>query len=364
MEHTVLQVSDFVGLVNQTLEFAYPVVVIEGEVSGFNISKNKWVFFDLKDKESTINCFMTVYQLKLPIEDGMKIQIRATPKLTKWGRFSVTVQAVKPVGEGNLQRAFEILKAKLDKEGLFAPERKRLLPRFPNTIGVIASTESAGYADFIKVTNNRWRGLSIHVADVQVQGEPAEGQVCRAIDYFNQSEEPVDVVVIIRGGGSKDDLLTFNTESVARAIASSRSPVLVGVGHETDHSLADFAADVRAATPTNAAEIVVPNRSEIRGHIAHFERLMPQLFLESINDYKQRLKQTVHTLSAELLAPKARIELLQERLKLYNPANVLAKGYSLVRSGEVLVTSVKDVKKGDKIGLELRDGHVGAVIDG
>jgi exodeoxyribonuclease VII large subunit len=258
-----LGVSDFIALTNQTLEFAYPSVEVEGEVASFKVNQGKFVFFDLKDQAGSVGCFMTLWQLRTPIEDGMKVVVVATPKLTPWGKFSLTVRAVRPSGEGNLKKSFELLKAKLDKEGLFSPARKRALPALVQHVAVISSTQAAGYADFIKILNDRWGGLEVEVAHVQVQGATAPDQIIRALQYFNMREELPQVVVIVRGGGSADDLSAFNDEQLVREIAASRIPTLVGVGHEIDMSLADMVADVRAATPSNAAQILTPDRNEI-----------------------------------------------------------------------------------------------------
>src|SRR5688572_30163731 len=149
MDRTILQVSDLLALVNQTLEYAYPSVVVEGEVASFKVSKGKFVFFDLKDDSGAVNCFMMVYGLRQPLEDGMRVRLVAQPRLTAWGKFSLTVRDVSPVGQGSIQRAFQLLVAKLEKEGLFAAERKRTLPAMPRRIGLVSSVESAGYADFI-----------------------------------------------------------------------------------------------------------------------------------------------------------------------------------------------------------------------
>src|SRR5674476_1567979 len=182
MEKIRLSVSDFIAVTNQTLEYAYPSVEIEGEVASFKVSQGKFIFFDLKDSGGSVGCFMTVWQLRVPIEDGMKVIVTATPKLTQWGKFSLTVKAVRPSGEGALKKSFEILKSKLDKEGLFALERKRPLPAVPSHIAVISSTQAAGYADFIKILNDRWGGVLIDVANVQVQGTSAPDQIIRAIN--------------------------------------------------------------------------------------------------------------------------------------------------------------------------------------
>jgi exodeoxyribonuclease VII large subunit len=263
MENVRLTVSDFVALTNQTLEYAYPSIEIEGEVASFKVNQGKFVFFDIKDADSSVGCFMTVWQLRVPIEDGMKVIITATPKLTQWGKFSLTVKAVRPSGEGALEKSFELLKAKLDGEGLFALDRKRMMPSIPYHIAVISSTQAAGYADFVKILNERFGGLKVDVAHVQVQGVDAPDQMIRALNYINTRDELPEVIVIIRGGGSADDLSAFNDERLVRAIAASRVPTLVGVGHEVDESLADLVADVRASTPSNAAQLLVPDRNEI-----------------------------------------------------------------------------------------------------
>ncbi len=164
-----LTVSDFIAVTNQTLEYAYPLVEIEGEVASFKVNQGKFVFFDLKDAGGSVGCFMMLFSLRVPIEDGMKVIVTATPKLTQWGKFSLTVKSIRPSGEGSLKKSFELLLAKLDKEGLFAPERKRPLPALPRYIAVISSPQAAGYADFIKIIGDRWGGLRIDVAAVTVQ---------------------------------------------------------------------------------------------------------------------------------------------------------------------------------------------------
>ncbi|HET7629835.1 MAG TPA: exodeoxyribonuclease VII large subunit [Candidatus Saccharimonadales bacterium] len=342
MENIPLQVSDAIALVNQTLDYAYPTMVVEGEVSGFKINKDKYVFFDIKDAEGSLNCFMMVFQLGIALEDGMRVQVVAKPNLTKWGKFSLTVRAVKPVGEGSLKRAFELLKAKLDKEGLFAPERKRPLPTMPERVGVISSTGAAGYADFVKILNNRWQGVEALVANVQVQGDAAPGQIVKAIDYFNQLEQPVEALIIIRGGGSQDDLSAFNDERLVRAIAASRTPTLVGVGHEIDVSLADLAADVRAATPSNAAEILVPDRRELLATIDGAERRMIGAMRRTIKDYRSlvddQLERSLDRIRATFERLSNHYQSLAAVLKQLDPKLALARGYALVRdeSGQLL----------------------------
>ena len=335
MENVRLTVSDFIALTNQTLEYAYPSVEIEGEVASFKVNQGKFVFFDLKDSGGSVGCFMTVWQLRVPIEDGMKVIVTAVPKLTQWGKFSLTVRAVRPSGEGALKKSFEILKAKLTAEGLFATDRKRSLPRIPRRVGVISSTQAAGYADFIKILDDRWGGVHVDVAHVQVQGTVAPDQIIRAFNYFNGLEDLPEVIVLIRGGGSADDLSAFNDELLVRTIAGSRVPTLVGVGHEIDESLADLAADVRAATPSNAAQILVPDKHEIiRATRAQLQSILPRIVQiidqqsmavrSTIKDvlvsYEQKINQTIDQLQG-----------IRRVLAQLDPNIVLARGYALVR---------------------------------
>lgn len=335
MEKLRLSVSDFVALTNQTLEYAYPGVEVEGEVSGFKVNQGKFVFFDLKDSESSVGCFMTVWQLRVPVEDGMKVVIVATPKLTKWGKFSLTVQAIRPSGEGSIKKSFEMLKAKLETEGLFAIERKRPLPTIPRHVAVISSTQAAGYADFVKIINDRWGGVKIDVAHVQVQGDGAPDQIIRALKYFNSREQLPEVIVLIRGGGSAEDLSTFNDELLVREIATSRVPTLVGVGHEVDTSLADMVADVRAATPSNAAQILVPDRHEmVRSVRAQIAAILPRV--ESVvarhSEYLQQIMyETFIKLERKINDQIENLQTSRMILSSYDPNKVLARGYALVR---------------------------------
>ncbi len=251
--------TEFVNTVNQTLDYAYSSVTITGEVASFKVNQGKWVFFDLKDEETSISCFMALWNLRMPLEDGMKVEVKATPKLTKWGKFSLTVDAIRPVGEGSLKKAYELLKKKLSKEGLFDVGRKREISDDLTSLGVISSTQAAGYADFVKIINARWGGIKIYVAHTQVQGLDAPDQIIRALRFFNERSE-VQAIAILRGGGSADDLSCFNDERLVREVAASKIPVITGIGHEVDESLVDLVADVRASTPSNAAEMLTRDR--------------------------------------------------------------------------------------------------------
>lgn len=356
MENNPITVSDCIALVNQTLEYAYPAVLVEGEVSSFKVNQGKYVFFDLKDSESTVGCFMMVYQLRMPIEDGMRVQVVASPKLTKWGKFSLTIREIRPVGQGSIKRSFELLKAKLENEGLFDTERKRLLPSMPARIGVITSTQAAGYIDFLTILNERWGGIEVEVAHTQVQGAGAAAQIVRAIEYFNQTSSLPEVLVIVRGGGSADDLAVFNDEPLVRAIAGSRIPTLVGVGHEVDVTLADLAADVRAATPSNAAQILVPDKREIIRGIDSARAGMLTAIERQLKQYSQTaasaIERLLRDIDSALRDAKRHAEQQRAILRQLDPKAALKRGYALVRDSAGNLIG-EGVSQGTKLTIEL-----------
>lgn len=367
MEKQVFSVGELISLVNQTMEFAYPVVVVEGEVASFKVSKDKFVFFDLKDKDGVVGCFMMVYSLRTPVQDGMKVRVVAQPRLTAWGKFSLNVRSIQPVGEGSIKKSFELLKQKLQAEGLFEQARKRKLPVFPLTVGVVASVESAGYADFLKILNNRWHGLEVIVANVQVQGINASAQIIKALDFFNQQPKLADVLVVIRGGGSAEDLAVFNEELLVRAIASSRIPTLVGVGHETDTSLSDFAADVRAATPSNAAQLLVPDKKALKRDLEQSaKRLVAKA--DSVVAQKRQLAEVVvaKMLASTEQAHKFRANQLimaKRFLNQVNPRTILNQGYALVRIAGKVLNGKTAVKTGDKLVIETGSLKINAGVE-
>ena len=304
--------TEFIAVVNQTLEYAYSPVMVTGEVASYKVNQGKWVFFDLKDEETSVSCFMTLWSLRVPLEDGMRVTVRAVPKVTKWGKFSLTVDAVKPVGEGSLKKAYEMLKKKLTMEGLFDPAKKRPLPEDLTRLGVISSTQAAGYADFIKIINARWGGMKVSVAHTQVQGMDAPDQIIRALRYFNERVE-VQVIAILRGGGSADDLSCFNDEALVREIAASRIPVITGIGHEVDESLADLAADVRASTPSNAAEMLTRNRAEEKVKLKRLMNRAEQTLLQTIERAKMNTREKMLNVSRGLLTKYVEPALIHNR---------------------------------------------------
>ena len=359
----VLSVSDFVAVLNQTLEYAYPAVSIVGELANFRVSKNRWVYFDLKDECSSVKFFGTVYQLPGPLEDGLMLQVRGVPRLHNQFGFSVNIQNIQPVGEGSLKKAAALLEAKLTAEGLFDESRKRALPYPPRKVGLITSGESAAYHDFIKILNARWGGVDIQLADVQVQGEPAPRQIVAAIEHFNTHAEPVDVLVLTRGGGSAEDLAAFSTEHVTRAVAGSRIPTLVAIGHEIDLSLAELAADRRASTPSNAAEMLSPDKKHELRVLKEGQKVLLRTLQQRVVDNKrvvgEHLDELHHTLQS--IVQRAQDALINRGnlLEAFNPSAALRRGYAIVRSQQgTIVRNGGGVAVGDILNIELSDAVV------
>lgn len=360
----IFGVSEFVAVFNQTVEYAYPTVTIVGEIANFRVSKNRWVYFDLKDDTAIVRLFGTVYQLRGPLEDGMLLQVKGSPKLHPLYGFSVTILQMQPTGEGSIKKAAALLEGKLAKEGLFDTGRKRRLPYPPQTIGLITSSESAAFRDFIKILNARWGGIKIILIDVQVQGESAVGQIINAITTFNQQTRPPDVIVITRGGGSAEDLQVFSTEQVTRAVAASRVPTVVAIGHEVDTSLAELAADQRASTPSNAAELLVPDRQTVLREIHAEQARLPKMIEEIIERshhqltaYQERLEvASSHSVRGARQALLLRAQLLSA----FNPQAALERGYALIRKHNTVIRSGSALRAGDQITVQMIDAVVTA----
>lgn len=403
-EIPILTVTQFNETVNQVLSDMR--VWVKGEIIDYKVSRGKWVTFDLKDEGSKVNCFMTIYQLDQALEDGMEVKVFGNPRIyVPYGKYSFTVQRVEPVGEGALRRAFELTKQKLEQEGVFDPQFKKAIPEFPQTIGVVTSEEAAAYTDFLRILNNRWGGVTTILRPSLVQGVNAPDNLVESIEWFNKYH-PVDVMVVTRGGGSLEDLQAFNSEQVCRAIFASRIPVVCGVGHERDTTLAELAADVRASTPSNAAEMIVPDKEEIKWKLDAHQRTLDQILEKQLNDLHQVLQnfmqkmeysvqrkvrefqQIEHQLQLAFQRHAGRIESMQQQLdsltyklssvfdssreskrirlnqidKLlssYNPKAVLKRGYSITRLGNgKALTSKKQVKTNETIQTELQDGTI------
>lgn len=344
--------SLLVNTINQNFNYNYPLITISGEVANFKINQNKFVFFDIKDSNSTVNCFMMLFAIKMPIQDGMQIIAKVEPKITDWGKFSLTVKEIKPVGEGNIKKSLDIIKDKLAKEGIFDQSRKRIIPRSSNNIAVISSTEAAGYADFIKIINERWGGIKIRVAHTQVQGESASKQIIKAINYFNQVQDLPDLIAIIRGGGSANDLMAFNDELLARTIAGSRVPVITGIGHEIDCTLSDLAADFAGSTPSNVAQIISRDKQDEIIYLNNYVNNFSKKIIQTLDENKigidlainNTYKYITNNIDNELYRLNNKIRLLEN----LNPQKVLSQGYALLR-GKVEINNFIEIETNSNI---------------
>jgi exodeoxyribonuclease VII large subunit len=277
------------------------------------------------------------------------------------------VLKIQVVGKGSLAKAQAMLQKKMEKEGLFSQERKRPLPYPPARVGLITSIESAAYTDFIKVVDQRWGNLRIELADCLVQGMDAPAQLVNAIENFNQTADPPDVLVMIRGGGSADDLAAFSTEQVVRAVAASRIPTLVAIGHERDISLAELAADRQASTPSNAAELLVPDADHERLQAAALKKHIYNSLMALYTD-KKRLSAETNTRLNEImdnLIVHNRQDLEQKKLlvRALDPQAPLRRGFALVRSDEgKLISTVKSAERAGRLSIDLSDGTVRAKV--
>jgi len=311
----VYSVAALVAEVNALLEQGFSGIRVEGEATNVNLSGRGHLYFSLKDENASVDCVMwasRAQQLKFRLEDGLAVLARGSLTIyAQRGRFQLVVDDVQPQGMGALQLAFEQLKKRLEKEGLFAAERKRPLPALPNRVGIVTSASGAALQDMLKVLR-RYPHLEVVVAPAAVQGADAAAEIAAAIDRLVRSGR-VNIVIVGRGGGSLEDLWAFNEEPVARAIAASPVPVISGVGHEVDFTIADFVADLRAATPTQAAETVVARLEEQERRVGDAR----QTLLRDINRHLRLARAHLDGLagSSGLARLPQRVRLLRERLR-------------------------------------------------
>lgn len=384
----IYSVSEFISGVNEVLT-NIPACV-QGEISNFRIAQDRFVWFDIKDDSSYMSCFMLKFQLEHELEDGMEIQVFGNPGLfKKSGRFHFRVQRIQLIGEGSLKRQYELLKAKLEKEGLFDPERKRSLPRFPQCIGLVTSIDAAAFTDVKRILKNRWSGLDIIHLPVNVQGDQAASSIVQALQYINAHlAHTLDVVILTRGGGSLEDLQAFNEEAVVRAVFGLKVPSVVAIGHERDETLAEYAADQRASTPSNAAELVVPSKTDViyqlqsmlqqqEQYLQHTTLELQQrnqaavyLLASQINNYMdqvQMLQQnfTLHTSSwiQHLQQSKLTIDHATQLLQSYHPKNILKRGYTITTTKtNQVITANTQVKKRDTITTTTANGTIQSTV--
>jgi exodeoxyribonuclease VII large subunit len=355
------------------VEAGFRRVWVRGEVSGFKAYKSGHWYFTLRDAQAQVRCVMwrsDNARLPGPPEEGTEVFVEARP--TVWeerGEFRLTVRELLPTAAGGLwQLQLERAKATLEKDGLLDPARKRPLPPFPGRMAVVTSPDGAALRDILSVVARRWPAVEVLVVPTRVQGEGAEEELCAALERVNHLPS-IDLVIVGRGGGSREDLWAFNTEGVARAVAAVTVPTISAVGHETDVALTDLVADVRAPTPSAAAEAAVPDRAVVREALDAIARRMGRTVGARLSVADQRLARTADRVTASVdrivAARRHRVRELAARLDALSPLKVLARGYAVARtvSGDVLARTAQ-FRPGLPFRLTLADGHVDARVTG
>ncbi|MDD5440238.1 MAG: exodeoxyribonuclease VII large subunit [Candidatus Omnitrophica bacterium] len=363
----IATVTELTRSIRFLLEETFQTVWVRGEVSNFIRHSSGHMYFSLKDETSVLPAvlFKNVNKdLPFELSDGLQVICRGRIGVyEKRGAYQLYVDAVEPEGRGALQLAFEQLKEKLRKEGLFDAARKRPLPFLPKAIGVVTSPTGAAVRDIINVAERRFPTIEIIVNPVKVQGDGAKEEIAEAIKLFNRLGT-VDVLIVGRGGGSLEDLWPFNEEIVARAIYGSVIPVVSAVGHEVDWTIADFVADVRAPTPSAAAEIVVPRKEDLKGKIADLSERLQKALFNIADQHTQRIDEIIEELvEGAVRAVRGKEEDFMRqigRLEALSPLGVLKRGYSITeraKDGRV-VRSVADIKKGECVKTILAEGNM------
>ena len=367
-------------------------VSVRGEISNLKYHSSGHLYFTLKDGEAEISAVMfrsAAINLKMVARDGMQVVAFGRVSVyEKGGKCQLYVSAMLDNGIGALQLEYERLKKQLEAEGLFDNDKKRPLPKFPKCIGIITSPTGAAVRDMINVTGRRWPSAKILLYPALVQGEQAPASLCAGLDLLNATEE-CDVIIIGRGGGSIEDLWAFNDERVVRRVAASEAPIISAVGHETDFTLCDFAADLRAPTPSAAAELAVPDRDEMRIRLDELLGRIENASMRIVNFKREKFSSVAKRL--ELLSPSGRlavekkdlervkvklnqgieriVQKRREALSVYsaklvaiNPLAVLSRGYSYTQREDTVISSVNQIKSGDVVNIRFADGSASAEI--
>lgn len=387
-----LTVSELTRIIRDTLENSIDTVWVVGEISNFRVPASGHFYFVLKDEQAQIAAVMfkgTNRTLAFRPEDGLQVLVRGHVSLYEpRGTLQLYVEFMEPVGVGSVQLALEQLKLRLQAEGLFAPERKRPLPTLPRCIGIVTALGGAAIQDMLTTLRRRFPHVRVVVRPVRVQGKEAPQEIVAALADLQTLDE-LDVVIVGRGGGSKEDLWAFNDEGVARAIAACRVPVVSAVGHEIDLTVADLVADVRAATPTAAAQLVVPDLQELRNRIDQQFRLLRTAFLrvvqlrrERVAQLAQRLRDPRHVvenyrLRLDELAERAhlaieqrldrfrqRLRSLADRMEALSPLAVLQRGYAIVTKVPTgaIVRDARQLSPSDHLSIRFARGKVEAEV--
>ena len=360
--YTVSEINQDIKLI---LENTFGEAWVEGEVSGINRIATGTVFFSLKDNQSLLRCVMFFNYaagVKFELKDGMQVLCFGKVGVyEKEGKYQLYVQTVEPKGVGGLQLALEQLKQKLEKEGLFRSEHKKPIPYLPARIGVVTSPTGAAIKDILKVLDRRFKDVHIILNPVRVQGEGAKEEISQAIKGFNSlneqlpKSERIEVMIVGRGGGSIEDLWAFNEELVCRAIYNSRIPVISAVGHEKDVTLADLVADLRAPTPSVAAELVIPKKEDLKEKLNGLTRLLQRSFLDAATNFQETIDDLAHRLSLNighiLELNSGNLSVLTQKLTLLNPCFLIqqhkTRTLDLARQIYVRIDHLVKLKKAD-----------------
>lgn len=363
---TVSQLNEYISRVLTTDPLLGNISVI-GEISNLKFHSSGHVYFSIIDENSKINCFLPasyVQNLSYALGDGLEVVVYGRINVyTKGGTYTLFVKNIEVSGAGNLSMAFDILKKKLDKEGLFDKAHKKPIPRFPKKVGVVTSETGAAVKDIIKIIKSRTKLVDVTVFPVLVQGSEAARNIAETLDMINEKCDDMDVLIVGRGGGSSEDLWAFNEEVLARAVYRSKIPIISAVGHEIDISICDFVADMRAETPTAAAEMAVPDDSllmqqieaakknllsSLKNKVAYSELYCNKLKISAENALAAIIEEAQHRIDKTLLS-------LEEN----NPLAVLSKGYSIVEDSRgKVVTSINKFEEQGRYKVYFKDGFV------
>jgi exodeoxyribonuclease VII large subunit len=387
----VWSVAELTAQLKDLLESSFPAVWVSGEISNFSRPSSGHCYFTLKDDQAQIRAVMwrgTATKLRFDVHDGLEVVcFGAVDVYAPRGSYQLVVSKLEPKGIGALELALRKLKEKLAREGLFDHERKRPLPRFPRRLAFVTSPTGAAVRDFLEVLRRRWSGADVIVVPTRVQGDGAAKEIAAAIAKVNALDLGVDVMVVGRGGGSLEDLWCFNEEAVVRAVAGSRIPVISAVGHEIDVTLCDLAADVRALTPSEAAELVLPAQAEIQAAVDERRRRLVAALRNKAITARQRLTQlgerrvfraptewirdraqrlddiamrTARAVKHRLQLQRGKVDAWAGKLESLSPLGVLARGYSVTQRADdgTLVREAEQVKAGDLIRTRLEKGEV------
>ncbi len=391
--YTVAQVNKYIKKILDN-DFILSNIVVKGEISNFKNHSSGHLYFSLKDENATIKCVMFKGQtlgLKFKPEDGMKVLISGyISAYERDGQYQLYCDSIQLDGMGDLYAKYEKLKEKLQKEGLFDESKKKKLPLLPKTVAVITSPTGAVIKDILNVSLRRFPKANIKLFPAAVQGEGAFNELVHQVNFVNENNM-ADVIIIGRGGGSIEDLWNFNSEELAYAIANSKIPVVSAVGHETDFTICDFVSDLRAPTPSAAAEVVFPVLEELNYKLSNFEKRMKFALTENLKNKKkqlQRIYESYYFKRPQELVNKLKIRLdnsqkdlanieekiitekknsfvkLTNKLDALSPLKTLSRGYAVAIKDGVTIKSVSQLKDKDKFKVKLSDGEINAVKEG